>query len=92
MGGPDDSSACNSARTRTQRDCCLRDLDPSFGTGGKVLTDIAPNGIVQALALQPDDKILAVGSAPGFCGENRFALARYNPAGNLDTTFGNVAS
>jgi uncharacterized delta-60 repeat protein len=65
------------------------DLDPSFGTGGKVLTDIAPNGIVQALALQPDDKILAVGSAPGFGGENTFALARYNPDGNLDTTFGN---
>ncbi len=63
------------------------ELDPSFGTGGKVLTDIAPNGIAQALALQPDGKIIAVGSASG-SGESIFALARYNPDGSPDTTFG----
>ena len=66
------------------------DLDPSFGTGGKVLTEIPPDFIAQAqaLVLQPDSKILAVGSAPGGRGVSIFALARYDPDGSLDSTFG----
>src|SRR5262249_47331604 len=38
---------------------------------------------VEALALQPDGKIVAAGVS-----ESDFALARYNPNGSLDTTFG----
>jgi len=56
-------------------------LDASFGTGGLVITDIAPEII--DLALQPDGKIVAGGRGSG-----NFALARYNPDGSLDTSFG----
>src|SRR5215475_8492217 len=60
------------------------DLDPSFGTGGKVLTDFAgSNDNVADLVLQPDGKIIAGGSA-GPHG----ALARYNADGSLDPSFG----
>jgi uncharacterized delta-60 repeat protein len=67
-------------------------LDPSFGTGGKVTTDF-PGGLangsadqLNALAVQPDGKLVAVGSAD--TGENAFAVARYNPDGSLDQSFG----
>ena len=50
-------------------------LDPSFGTGGKVL-DVP--GAAYALALQPDGKIVAGGGG----------LARYAAAGTIDPGFG----
>jgi len=57
-----------------------------FGIGGKVFTNFTP-GFDAAfdVALQ-GDKIVAVGRAGGAGG--RFALARYNSDGSLDTTFG----
>jgi uncharacterized delta-60 repeat protein len=59
-------------------------LDPTFGTGGKVLTDFGfANDIANAVALQPDGK-LVVGGWAG----NDFSLARYNPDGSLDPSFG----
>jgi uncharacterized delta-60 repeat protein len=67
-------------------------LDVSFGVGGRVQTDFA-GGADSAfdLALQSDGKIVVVGSAatigPG--GPNTdFAIARYNPDGSLDVSFG----
>src|SRR5262249_16126887 len=62
------------------------DLDPSFGTGGIVTTSFG-TAVVNAggIALQADGKIVAVGSAGA---PSAFALARYNPNGNLDTSFG----
>jgi uncharacterized delta-60 repeat protein len=66
------------------------DLDPSFGTNGKVTTDFAGSSIdgATALAVQPDGKIVAVGSSlvPG--GLSHFAVARYNGDGSLDPMFG----
>ena len=68
------------------------DLDPSFGSGGKVTTDFF--GVfdgVAALAIQPDGKIVAVGSTdtdPSSAVQVDFALARYNSDGSLDSTFG----
>src|SRR5207249_1300852 len=59
-------------------------LDPSFGTGGRVLTDFGGDDEARALALQDDGKIVVAG---GFGGPF-FALARYNPGGTLDTSFG----
>jgi uncharacterized delta-60 repeat protein len=60
-------------------------LDPSFGAGGKVTTDFGPGGSTAwAVALQPDGKIVAAGTA----GPGTFALARYNPDGSLDQSFG----
>jgi uncharacterized delta-60 repeat protein len=59
-------------------------LDPEFGGGGAVLTDFGtPLDKANALAIQPDGKIVAAGTAGG-----RFALARYEPDGTLDVSFG----
>ncbi len=63
-------------------------LDTTFGSGGIVTTPIG-SGISRAngVALQPDGKIVAAGSAENG-GANDFALARYTISGTLDTTFG----
>ena len=54
-----------------------------------VLTDFAGRqDVIRALLLQPaDSKIIAAGFT-GYTGHFDFALARYNPDGTLDTTFG----
>jgi uncharacterized delta-60 repeat protein len=64
------------------------DLDPGFGTGGKVTTDFAggPDEAF-ALAVQPDGKLVAAGGTAG-PGLGNFALARYNADGSLDASFG----
>lgn len=58
------------------------DLDTTFGTGGKVITNIDGNDEVKAVMIQPDGKILVAGSA------NSLIFVRYNADGTLDTTFG----
>ncbi len=58
-------------------------LDTTFDSDGKVTTAI---GLANAVALQADGKIVAVGWGPN--GSNvDFAVARYNSNGSLDTTF-----
>ena len=52
-------------------------LDASFGTGGKVTTNFeGESDGVSSVAVQPDAKILAAGSA-NINEVNRFALSRY---------------
>jgi uncharacterized delta-60 repeat protein len=67
------------------------DLDPTFGTGGKVLTDFDHStDIANAVAVQTDGKLIVVGTTyidNDFSGED-FAVARYNSDGTLDTAFG----
>src|SRR5439155_23998307 len=59
-------------------------LDSSFDADGKVLTTFgADTSSANAIAIQPDQKILAAGGANG-----DFALARYNANGSLDASFG----
>ena len=58
------------------------DLDTSFGGDGKVTTDFGGSGGASEVAIQPDGKIVAAGSAGG-----DFALARYHRDGSLDTSF-----
>jgi uncharacterized delta-60 repeat protein len=64
--------------------------DPSFGTGGKVIQSISTgssNDYGQSLAIQSDGKILL----GGYCdnGSNYdFCIARFNPNGSLDPSFG----
>ena len=62
-------------------------LDPTFSGDGKQTTDFG-SGVADAaaVALQPDGKIVAVGTTQGGRDIN-FALARYNPNGSLDTSF-----
>jgi uncharacterized delta-60 repeat protein len=63
------------------------DLDPTFGVGGRVLTDFNGefNG-ANGVAIQPDGKIVVAGS--NFAPNGDFAVARYNPDGSLDAAFG----
>jgi uncharacterized delta-60 repeat protein len=67
-------------------------LDPTFGNAGTVQTDFSGGqDIVQSLVLQPNLKIIAMGGVGSGLqlGSNEFGLARYNPNGSLDPTFGN---
>jgi uncharacterized delta-60 repeat protein len=61
------------------------DLDTSFGGDGKVSTNFT-SGFdgASALAIQADGRIVAAGTSGG----RKFALARYNTDGTLDTSFG----
>src|SRR5438034_7710444 len=69
------------------------DLDLSFGGDGRVTTDIGmlveSIETARSVAIQPDGKIVATGSTgEGGSGFGDFVLARYNPDGSLDTSFG----
>ena len=68
------------------------DLDLTFGTGGKVTTDIhRSTDLANAVAIQADGKLVVVGQTyqnNDFSTED-FVVARYNTDGTLDTTFGN---
>jgi len=64
-------------------------LDASFGGDGRVTTDLGSvDEEIHALILQPDGKIIVVGNAFSTSNYNNFAMARYNPDGSLDATFG----
>ncbi|MFO0841570.1 MAG: delta-60 repeat domain-containing protein, partial [Gemmataceae bacterium] len=60
-------------------------LDSTFGSRGKVMTDLG--GFADTMAVQPDGKILLAGRT-GASGTLVLALARYNPDGAPDATFG----
>lgn len=63
------------------------DLDLTFGSGGKVVTDFNNStDWLSRIAVQPDGKIVAIGDTHP---SHKGALARYNPDGTLDATFGN---
>lgn len=65
-------------------------LDPTFGTGGLVTTDINTNSNdrASALQLQPDGRLVVAGTADDRAGGDNFAVARYTAAGALDPSFG----
>jgi uncharacterized delta-60 repeat protein len=66
-------------------------LDASFGAGGVVVTDLGLGQIdhSRAIALQSDGKIVAAGyTRAGGDQTSDFAVARYDTAGTLDSTFG----
>ncbi len=57
--------------------------DPGFGSGGITTTAVGPNSGAEALAIQPDGRIVLVGF-----GGSGFGVVRYTESGNLDETFG----
>jgi uncharacterized delta-60 repeat protein len=67
-------------------------LDKSFDKDGRVLTAIykdtgyGPSDEANAVAIQPDGKIVVAGVTGGY--PTDFALVRYLPNGKLDTKFG----
>ena len=68
------------------------DLDPSFGTAGKVITDVGnKKNAANSVAIQPDGKIVIAGvSNPvSLTNPDDILVARYNPDGTLDGSFGN---
>jgi uncharacterized delta-60 repeat protein len=65
-------------------------LDSTFSGDGRVATNFDTGfDHATALAIQGDGGIVLAGSAgPTTGNDNRFALARYNPGGSLDSSFG----
>ncbi len=73
--------------------CALRyntdgTLDTTFGSSGKIITPIGSgNDIAQAVALQPDGKLVLAGRCFSGADDDICAL-RYTANGTLDVTFG----
>ncbi|TAL42846.1 MAG: hypothetical protein EPN89_16885 [Methylovulum sp.] len=65
-------------------------LDTSFSDDGKVTTSFGSSGANgYSVIVQTDGKILVAGSSSNDSGTD-FTLARYNPDGSLDKTFGKL--
>jgi uncharacterized delta-60 repeat protein len=70
------------------------DLDPSFGLGGIVKTDLSDsfdpvsNDFLNAVVLQSDGKIVATGLSCCHSAGLQFTVVRYTSDGRLDTSFG----
>jgi len=63
-------------------------LDNTFGSSGKVITNINADDHIYGLVIQPDGKIIAVGYSSNTNGLNMIlTVARYTSAGILDNTF-----
>src|ERR1044071_1845901 len=64
-------------------------LDPTFGSGGVVLTDFSNDtDFGYAMSPLPNGKVLMAGQSWNGSGYD-FSLARYNSDGSLDSSFGN---
>ena len=63
-------------------------LDPTFGQGGIKTVHQKPFEAISAIALQPDNKLVAVGFSESSTNSNIVVL-RYLPNGNLDASFAN---
>jgi uncharacterized delta-60 repeat protein len=67
-------------------------VDTASGPGGKVIITVGGSSGANALALQPDGKLLVAGffnASPEACGSCGVLLVRYGPEGDLDPSFGN---
>ena len=85
-GGGGSSQLADYQITRLNRDGTP---DSTFGSGGHVTIDFAGSGDgVYGLAVQPDGKIIAAGRSRLLGDDDNFAVARLNPDGSLDNTFG----
>jgi uncharacterized delta-60 repeat protein len=63
--------------------------DPAFDGDGQTSFDISGSDVFEAVALQPDGKIVLGGSfAPG--GARGFGVVRLTPSGSFDPAFGGV--
>lgn len=65
-------------------------LDATFGTGGKVITDLQGEEKFRGVALQADGKIVGAGHI-GLMTDD-FLVVRYNTDGSLDTSFGSAGA
>ena len=68
-------------------------LDASFGSGGKVTTDMGhADDAAWAVSALPDGRILVAGRGGSAATGYDFALARYSASGQLDASFGPAGS
>lgn len=64
-------------------------LDTSFGLGGKTNIPVGvANDFGNDAILQPDGKIIVIGSSKNNTGNDFFSMLRLNTDGSIDTTFG----
>lgn len=65
-------------------------LDTSFGTGGKTVTSLGSDFYETAIGvrIQPDGKILVIGTSAADQIHEEIVLARYTKTGELDKSFG----
>jgi uncharacterized delta-60 repeat protein/LPXTG-motif cell wall-anchored protein len=61
-------------------------IDTTFDTDGRVTTNIGTIDYAESVAVQPDGKIIVVGSSY-ISSQYDFTVVRYNTDGSLDTTF-----
>jgi uncharacterized delta-60 repeat protein len=88
VAGPSDSGQGRDfAVVRYQGD---GDLDPAFGSGGKVQTDLGSSSDDGAygVSIQSDGRIVTAGFTNASGGGNDFAVVRYSSNGSLDPGFG----
>ena len=68
-------------------------LDPTFGIGGVVTTDLGADDDVTALGILPDGRLVAAGTSGTDSGDRlALALVRYLPDGTPDPTFGTLGT
>ena len=69
-------------------------LDPAFGVGGIAVVSFGPalRAQTRRLALQPDGKIVAVGTVSDAAGIGSAGLFRLNANGSLDVGFGSAGT
>jgi uncharacterized delta-60 repeat protein len=71
-------------------------VDTLFGNHGTVMTSLSGGvgygDVANAVLIQPDQKIVAVGTAYNTIDPYLFGLARYNTDGTLDPTFGGIGT
>src|SRR4051812_16196840 len=68
------------------------DPDPTFGSDGATYYSLGlgptPSARIEAVALQPDGKIVVAGRATDPDGHDAFLVARLDDDGSLDSSFG----
>jgi uncharacterized delta-60 repeat protein len=81
--------ACTTMLLASVAHAAAGDLDPAFGTGGRVLTSLGSGqDSAQAMAIQPDGKIVVAGFAE--LPARTAVLLRYNADGSPDDGFGST--
>jgi len=63
-------------------------LDATFGVSGNVITHFSGNEFASLAAFQSDNKIIVAGTSSDNNGGSACIIARYNPDGSLDLSFG----
>ena len=86
VAGEVESTATSSVDFLVARFTANGALDTSFGTGGVATVNQGTNDYFQSVAVQPDGKIIGVGSTSDGI---RAAVIRFNANGTLDLSFAN---